>query len=291
MPWIQVKLQSTGANSERIEDTLLALGAVSVTLEDSADQPLFEPPPGATPLWNEVTYTGLFDSSVETGLVELALRNLLGDGTPIRFEALEDKNWEREWMKNYKPIPFGRRLWVCPSWLTPPDPDAVNMLLDPGLAFGTGTHPTTAMCLQWLDEHDVSGQVVMDFGCGSGILAIAAALLGARQVICVDNDPQALLATRENAARNRVEDRLTIYSPEQLPADTQVDLLLANILANPLIQLSGKLSGHIRSGGHVVLSGILEEQAGQVSDAYARSCTMDPPHQSGEWVRLHGIKH
>ena len=292
MPWIQLKLQSTGAHSEQIEDNLLALGAVSVTLEDSADQPLFEPPPGATPLWNDVTYTGLFDSEADMDLVEAALRNLLGDATPIRIEALEDKDWEREWMKDYQPIPFGKRLWVCPSWLTPPDPQAINMLLDPGLAFGTGTHPTTAMCLQWLDEHDVSGKTVMDFGCGSGILAIAAALLGAESIICVDNDPQALLATRENAARNKVENKLVIYTPEQLPADSQVDVMLANILAGPLIQLARKLAGHTRSGGDLVLSGILQEQANSVSQAYQQAaCNMDPPHQSGDWIRLHGIRY
>lgn len=292
MPWIQVKLQSTGSNSARIEDTLLTLGAVSVTLEDSADQPLFEPPPGATPLWNDVTYTGLFDADADMDLAATTLRNILGEDTPIRIEALEDKDWEREWMKDYKPIPFGQRLWVCPSWLTPPDPNAINMLLDPGLAFGTGTHPTTAMCLQWLDEHDVSGKTVMDFGCGSGILAIAAALLGASKVICIDNDPQALLATRENAARNQVEDKLIVFTPEQLPADTQVDIMLANILAGPLIQLSGKLAGHTHHGGDIVLSGILAEQAHSVRDAYVTAgCTMDPPTQSGDWIRLHGTRY
>lgn len=290
MPWIQLKLQSTGAHNDAIEDTLLELGAVSVTLEDSADQPLFEPPPGATPIWDDVTYTGLFDASTDMDLVEMALRNALGHDTPIRIEALEDKNWEREWMKSYKPIPFGSRLWVCPSWLTPPDPNAINMMLDPGLAFGTGTHPTTAMCLQWLDGHDVSGKVVMDFGCGSGILAIAAALLGAQKVICIDNDPQALLATRENAARNGVEGRLEVLAPEQLQPDVQVDVMLANILAGPLIQLAAKLSAHTRSGGDIVLSGILAEQAGSVSDAYAHWCDMEAPLQTDDWIRLYGRK-
>ena len=290
MPWIQLKLQSTGAHNDAIEDTLLELGAVSVTLEDSADQPLFEPPPGATPIWDDVTYTGLFDASTDMDLVEMALRNALGHDTPIRIEALEDKNWEREWMKSYKPIPFGSRLWVCPSWLTPPDPNAINMMLDPGLAFGTGTHPTTAMCLQWLDAHDICGKIVMDFGCGSGILAIAAALLGARKVICIDNDPQALLATRENAARNQVEDKLDVLTPEQLQPGTTVDIMLANILAGPLIQLAAKLSAHTRSGGDIVLSGILADQASSVSDAYAHWCGMEAPLQTDDWIRLHGHK-
>lgn len=290
MPWIQVKLQSTGKRSEQIEDLLLELGAVSVTLEDSADQPLFEPPPGATPMWDEITYTGLFDASADMDLVEMALRNELGADLPLRVEALEDKNWEREWMKNYKPIPFGKRLWVCPSWLTPPDPAAINMLLDPGLAFGTGTHPTTAMCLQWLDGHDVAGRTAIDFGCGSGILAIAAALLGATKIYCVDNDPQALLATRENAERNHVRDRLEILTPEQLHSNIQVDVMLANILAGPLVALSAKLAGHTKPGGSIVLSGILAEQADSVRDAYLPWFDMDAPTRTEDWIRLSGHK-
>ena len=290
MPWIQLKLQTTGKRTEQVEDLLLELGAVSVTLEDSADQPLFEPPPGATPIWNEVTLTGLFDSSSDMELVAVAVHNELGADLPLRIEALEDKDWEREWMKGYQPIPFGKRLWVCPSWLTPPDPNAVNMLLDPGLAFGTGTHPTTAMCLQWLDGHDVSGKTVMDFGCGSGILAIAAALLGAEKVICIDNDPQALLATRDNAARNHVEDKLVVLAPEQLNSDVQVDLMLANILAGPLISLAPKLCAHTRNGGDIVLSGILADQAESVSAAYTPWCQMSAPAQTEDWIRLHGIR-
>lgn len=290
MPWIQLKLQTTGDQTEKVEDLLLELGAVSVTLEDSADQPLFEPPPGATPIWNEVTLTGLFDSGSDMELVAAALRNELGTEIPLRIEALEDKDWEREWMKDYKPIPFGKRLWVCPSWLTPPDPNAINMLLDPGLAFGTGTHPTTAMCLQWLDGHDVGGKIAMDFGCGSGILAIAAALLGAEKIYCIDNDPQALLATRENAARNNVEDKLVVLAPEQLTDDIRVDLMLANILAGPLISLAPKLSAHTHSGGAIVLSGILAEQAAAVSAAYTPWFRMDAPLQTDDWIRLSGIK-
>ncbi|HVL01099.1 MAG TPA: 50S ribosomal protein L11 methyltransferase [Dongiaceae bacterium] len=290
MPWIQVKLQGTGTDNEQIEDLLLELGAVSVTLEDSADQPLFEPPPGATPMWDAITYTGLFDAATDMDLVEMALRNELGADLPVRVEALEDKNWEREWMKNYKPIPFGNRLWVCPSWLTPPDPNAVNMLLDPGLAFGTGTHPTTAMCLQWLDAHDVAGKVAMDFGCGSGILAIAAALLGATKIYCIDNDPQALLATRENAERNGVRDRIEILTPEQLKSDIQVDVMLANILAGPLVSLAPQLSAHTKPGGDIVLSGILAEQASSVSDAYTPWFDMNAPLQTEDWIRLSGQK-
>ncbi|MGC1508537.1 50S ribosomal protein L11 methyltransferase, partial [Ketobacter sp.] len=182
MPWIQIKLQSPGDQTGPIEDQLMGLGAVSVTLEDSADQPLLEPPPGATPIWDDTTISGLFEADADIELISAALKTSLGEDKPIRIDALEDKDWVREWMEAYQPIAFGQRLWVCPSWKTPPDPNAVNMMLDPGLAFGTGTHETTALCLGWLDSMELRDKSVIDYGCGSGILAIAAALLGADKV-------------------------------------------------------------------------------------------------------------
>jgi len=289
MPWIQIKLQTTGKKSPQVEDLLMGLGAVSVTLEDSKDQPLLEPPPGATPIWDDTTVTGLFETDVDPDLVCAALRSQLGADLPIRVEALEDKDWIREWMDSFEPIAFGKRLWVCPSWKTPLDPSAVNMMLDPGLAFGTGTHETTALCLRWLDSADLTGKVVVDYGCGSGILAIAAALLGASKVYCVDNDPQALMATRDNAARNNVADRLEVYPPGSLPA-INADVMLANILAGPLMSLSEHLSSLTNPGGHLVLSGILQDQAQAVSDTYAQWFSMDPPAIDGDWVRITGVK-
>lgn len=289
MPWIQIKLQTTGAHSASVEDQLVALGAVSVTLEDSADQPLLEPPPGATPIWDDTTLTGLFEADIDVDLVMAALKNALGN-IPIKVEALEDKDWIREWMDSFKPICFGERLWVCPSWLEPPQPQAVNMLLDPGLAFGTGTHETTSLCLKWLDSADVNGKTVVDYGCGSGILAIAAALLGAGKVICVDNDPQALIATKDNAGRNSVDHLIEVYTPETLPTAITAEITLANILAGPLMHLSERLAGLTQPGGHIVLSGILKEQSKQVSDTYQSRFIMAPETIEGDWVRLTGVK-
>lgn len=289
MPWIQVKLQTTGKRSSHIEDLLMSLGAVSVTLEDSKDQPLLEPPLGTTPIWDDTTLTGLFEADADIDLICVALHNELGADLPIKVEALEDKDWVREWMDSFEPIAFGQRLWVCPSWKTPPDENAVNMMLDPGLAFGTGTHETTALCLRWLDSADVAGKTVVDYGCGSGILAIAAALLGAKTVYCVDNDPQALLATKDNAARNHVTDKIQVFAPDAMP-DIKAELMLANILAGPLMSLSPRLAGLTHHAGQVVLSGILKDQAQAVSDTYQQWFDMDPATIDGDWVRLTGVK-
>ena len=289
MPWIQIKLQTTGKQSSHVEDLLMGLGSVSVTLEDSKDQPLLEPPPGATPIWDDTTVTGLFEADVDTDLICAALRSDLGSELPIKVEALEDKDWIREWMDSFEPIAFGKRLWVCPSWKTPVDAKAVNMMLDPGLAFGTGTHETTALCLRWLDGADVQDKIVVDYGCGSGILAIAAALLGAKTVYCVDNDPQALTATRDNAERNQVCDRIAVFPPGALP-QIQADIMLANILAGPLMSLSEHLAGLTKPQGRVVLSGILQDQANDVSATYQQWFNMEPATVDGDWVRLTGEK-
>ena len=289
MPWIQIKLQITGQQSSHVEDLLMGLGSVSVTLEDSKDQPLLEPPPGATPIWDETTVTGLFEADVDTDLICAAIRNDLGNDLPIKVEALEDKDWIREWMDSFEPISFGKRLWVCPSWKIPVDENAVNMMLDPGLAFGTGTHETTALCLRWLDGADLQDKIVVDYGCGSGILAIAAALLGAKTVYCVDNDPQALTATRDNAERNQVSDRIEVFPPGAMP-QIQADVMLANILAGPLMSLSEHLSSLTKAGGQVVLSGILCDQAADVSNTYQQWFNMEPAVIDGDWVRLSGEK-
>jgi ribosomal protein L11 methyltransferase len=201
---------------------------------------------------------------------------------------VEDKDWEREWMDDFRPLQFGSRLWIVPSWHQPPDPDAANLSLDPGLAFGTGTHPTTALCLEWLDGQDVGGQQVIDYGCGSGILGLAALLLGADHVTGVDTDQQALEASRENARRNEVdESRLDLYLPGDEPG-TVADVMLANILAQPLIGLAPHLAGKVKAGGHLVLSGILSSQAREVMAAYEPWFIMDEPEQREEWIRLTG---
>lgn len=212
-----------------------------------------------------------------------------GDLAKARVEILEDKDWEREWMENFHPMQFGQRLWICPSWRDVPDPEAVNVMLDPGLAFGTGTHPTTALCLTWLDGQELGGQTVIDYGCGSGILGIAALKLGAGRVIGVDIDPQAIEASRENAARNGVENGVELYLPADRP-QLQADVLVANILAGPLRELASDIASLVKPGGRLALSGILATQAEEVRAAYLPWFEMDAPVEQEEWVRLSGIR-
>ena len=288
MPWIQVSISATPSDYERIEDTLLSLGAQSVTLSDAADNPILEPQPGDTPLWQQAIITGLFDDSmpVET-LCEHIKQKLGDDALNIETTMLADQDWTRTWMDSFKPMQFGRRLWVCPKHLEPPEPSAVNLMLDPGLAFGTGTHPTTALCLHWLDAH-MHHTRVLDYGCGSGILAIAALLLGAEQADCVDIDPQALQATRDNAEANGVVEKISTCKPEQLEAGARYDLVLANILSGPLTQLAPELSSHCTNGGEIVLSGILADQADEVRNAYNAYFDMTTTETLDDWVLLHG---
>jgi ribosomal protein L11 methyltransferase len=193
-------------------------------------------------------------------------------------------------MEDYKPMRFGRRVWIVPSWCDAPEPDAVNILLDPGLAFGTGTHPTTALCMAWLDGQDIQDKTVLDYGCGSGILGVAAAKLGARRVTAIDIDPQALLATRSNAERNEVSETIITGLPRALSADERFDLVVANILAGPLVELAPIICQALRPGGMLALSGILQEQAATVREAYAAYCDMDDTVIEGDWIRLSGRK-
>ncbi len=292
MPWIQLKLHTSPENAESISDLLSELGASAVTFEDALDQPIFEPDPGETKLWNNTRITGLFEADYDMDFVQAELRKKLADPDSYRINInpLEDKDWERAWMDNFKPIRCGDRLWICPSWHTPSDENAVNVMLDPGLAFGTGTHPTTSLCLQWLDANPPSNQSVIDFGCGSGILAIAAALLGANHVEAVDHDPQAILATRDNAEKNNVSAQISTYLPKEFSGAAPVDLMLANILANPLLELAPQLAGLVKPGGHIVLSGILKEQADEVLQRYQEWFDMNPATTQEDWVRLDGIK-
>ncbi|MDQ2696137.1 MAG: 50S ribosomal protein L11 methyltransferase [Pseudomonadota bacterium] len=274
-----------------MEDALLAAGAVAVTLEDAADQPVLEPPPGETPLWRQTRVTGLFEPHTDIEVVKRRLCRQLGDAAlpECRQRALEARDWVRAWMDNFHPMRFGRRLWVCPSHQPPPDPAAVNVLLDPGLAFGSGTHPTTALCLEWLDAAPLDGKTVIDYGCGSGILAIAAARLGAARVAAVDIDPQALIACDDNAAANAVADRIALSLPDQL-AVTAADVLLANILAGPLMLLAPHFSTLLGGGGTVVLSGILETQAGAVQAAFAPWFDFAAPRRREGWVLLEAAR-
>ncbi len=291
MPWLQLSFDAAHYDPEWLSDQLSAAGAVSVSLQDAADQPVYEPPPGATPLWSQTRVVGLFAADTDLAEVQAVLRGALArDDLPgCLIETLEDRDWVRAWMDDFHPMRFGARLWVCPSNQSPPEPQAVNILLDPGLAFGTGTHPTTALCLQWLDAHAPRGARVIDYGCGSGILAIAAALLGAHDVRAVDIDPQALLATTQNAQANAVTAGIHVHAPEQLPL-RHYDLILANILAAPLQGLAVRFAGLLRPGGAVVLAGLLEAQADAVAQAYAPWFDLEPKTVQAGWARLVGLR-
>ena len=292
MPWLQLRLAIAPEQAPDLEDALLGVGAVSVTFMDAEDQPIFEPDLGTTPLWSKTHLLALFEEDVDEANLLAHLQLLAGGTLPEhQLERIEDQDWERSWMDNFQPMRFGRRLWIVPSWHAAPEPDAVNLLLDPGLAFGTGTHPTTALCLEWLDAQDLRNQQVLDFGCGSGILAIAALLLGARQAVGTDIDNQALEASRDNAGRNGIDpERFPLYLPEALPAG-QADVVVANILAGPLVALAPQITAQVRPGGRLALSGVLAEQAEEVRNAYSEAFTLDPTAEKDGWVRISGVRH
>lgn len=291
MPWLQLRLAITPEQAEPMEDLLLGLGAVSVTFMDAEDQPIFEPDLGTTPLWQHTHLLALFEADTERQPLLDLLQQLWQQPLPeYQFEDIADQDWERSWMDNFQPMRFGQRLWIVPSWHEAPDSQAVNLLLDPGLAFGTGTHPTTALCLEWLDGQDVRGLNAIDFGCGSGILAIAALLLGAERVTGTDIDPQALEASRDNAQRNGIADeRFPLYLPEAMPAEP-ADLLLANILAGPLVSLAPQLISLVRPGGRIALSGILAEQSEEILAAYRDAFELDPVAEKDGWIRVTGVR-
>lgn len=291
MPWIQLTFHVDPDKAENLSDLLSELGATAVTMQDGADQPLYEPPPGATPLWNQTCVSGLFSDSCDVEQLKSTLTERLSPEPLPHWHAstIEDQDWERAWMDDFQPMQFGERLWIVPSWYEPPVPDAVNILLDPGLAFGSGTHPTTRLCLEWLDREAISDKVVIDYGCGSGILAIAAAKLGAERVIAIDNDPQALLATRNNAERNGVAGKLDTFLPGSAPS-LNADIMIANILAGPLVELAPILTALLKNGGRIALSGILPEQADDVLAAYVEAFEMRPAIEHDGWVRLEGTR-
>ena len=290
MAWIQIRLNSTDRKAEQISDYLEEIGAVSVTFMDSQDTPIFEPLPGETRLWGNTDVVALFDAETDmTHILSLLQQEKhLDESTAYKIEQIEDKDWEREWMDNFHPMRFGKRLWICPSWREVPDPDAVNVMLDPGLAFGTGTHPTTALCLEWLDSLDLRGKTVIDFGCGSGILAIAALKLGAQSAVGIDIDPQAILASRNNAEQNGVADRLQLFLSDEKPSELKADVVVANILAGPLKELYPLISQLVKPHGVLGLSGILTTQAKSVCETYRQSFNLDAVQEREEWCRITG---
>ncbi|MDG0970143.1 MAG: 50S ribosomal protein L11 methyltransferase [Porticoccaceae bacterium] len=291
MQWIQLIIDCSPERSAEAEAAVLALGALSVTLQDAADQPILEPAVGETPLWDACVMTALFPSGTDTESIDARLTSHLPATISKRWEQLEDKDWSQEWKQHFQPLQCGQRLWICPSWIEAPDPNAVNLSLDPGLAFGTGSHPTTHLCLKWLDSQNLSGKTVIDYGCGSGILGIAALLLGAKNVIAVDNDPQALLASRDNAVRNNIVDkRLQTFLPEELPHTLTADVVVANILAAPLIQLAPKLCDITKPSGLLCLAGLLDSQIDAVAKPYTSNFTFFTPIIESEWAQLSAKK-
>lgn len=291
MPWIQLTLRTSEARAERLGNALQKAGALAVTYADAEDAPVLEPLPGETPIWPNTRVTALFEAGTDLAPLHQALHPHLteSEASSWRVEELADQVWERAWLDHFHAQRYGRRLWICPQGETPDQRDAVVVHLDPGLAFGTGTHPTTAMCLEWLDGADMNGKRVVDFGCGSGILAVAAARLGARSVRATDIDPQALLATRQNAADNGVSDRIHATLPDALDS-TPADIVLANILAGPLVELAPTLISLTRPGGELVLSGLLAPQSDEVKNAYQRAIEWRDARTREEWVCLHGIR-
>lgn len=290
MAWVQISFVITPSQAAIAEQLLDALGAASITFTDAADEPIFEPDLSTTPLWQQSRCTGLFNSEQNISDVAEQCQKLLKlAANNLNIESLEDRDWERAWLDDFKPMLFGEQLCICPTAFEP-QADRLNIMLDPGLAFGTGTHPTTRLCLEWLDKHadNVRNKQLVDYGCGSGILAIAAALLGASHIDGVDIDPQAITSTDDNAGRNQVSEKIDGFLPATFKPTQQYDLVLANILANPLIDLASLLCGYLKPQGHIVLSGILEEQAEQVLAAYRPYIDFTPTATHNGWVCLSG---
>jgi len=291
MAWLQLIIDTDSTHASALGDWLEFQGAQAVTLTDGKDTPMYEPKPGEVLLWPDTRVVGLFDTNDDVnGLIQqLRSSSLFNPKDKYKVEQLEDKDWIREWMDSFHPMQFGKRLWICPSWRDIPDPDAVNVLLDPGLAFGTGTHPTTALCLEWLDSLTINNASVVDFGCGSGILGVAALKLGATNCVGIDIDPQALIATESNASRNGVAEAFSVFLPDDSPK-LEADIVVANILSGPLLELREVITNLCKPGGKLVLSGILAEQVEKIETAYAADFTLEESKVLGEWARVSGVK-
>lgn len=290
MPWLALELTADRDDYVAVEAALETAGALSLTLMDSADVPILEPGVGETPMWPTISFEALFDADTDPAALLDALMDDLGTLKPqqIRFRWVEDQDWERAWLDRFKPMRFGQRLWIVPTGFATPPAAQVVLKLDPGLAFGTGTHPTTELCLRWLDGLNWSKQTLLDYGSGSGVLAVAALLLGAGATTAVDNDPQALLASGANAERNEVQAHLRVQGIDA-PLGCY-DRLVANILASPLIDLAPTLMAALKAGGEFALSGILSEQAQWVERAYLPFAKSIAATELDGWIRLDGIR-
>ena len=291
MSWLELSVRVTRENAPLVESLLQNEAVLALTLTDDADDPVLEPGVGETPLWPSVCVTALFAGDTPVEPLKRMLGLVPGVDRPLQvnFRKFEDQQWERVCLDRFKPMQFGSDLWIVPGEGQAPSGALHVLRLDPGLAFGTGTHPTTQLCLEWVDSHDFGGELVVDYGCGSGVLGISAAIKGASAVVCVDNDPQALTATRDNALRNGVQHVIESFAPEQFKAQS-ADVVLANILAGPLIELAPCLSAALRPGGALVLSGLLEEQAEEVKYVYAAGFSDLQSRSMDGWALLTGKK-
>ncbi|SMN00231.1 Ribosomal protein L11 methyltransferase [uncultured Candidatus Thioglobus sp.] len=291
MDWMQLTLQTNKKNADFVSEILMGLDSVSVTFSDTNDEAIFEPKVGETPLWEGVTVTALFDIDVEQAYICNTLKQICNIDE-VSFALLKDRVWEDECKKDFHTMQFGQRLWICPSWedASKLPADAVVIDMDPGLAFGTGTHQTTDLCLQYLDENPPINQTVIDYGSGSGILAIAAIKLGASQAICVDNDPQAVTATLNNIKNNKIESQISALHTDDEGGLSKADLLIANILATPLVGLCAHFSSLVKTGGKLVLSGILQEQIEMILAAYGKYFSALEVMQKDDWCRVEGVR-
>jgi len=291
MDWMQLTLNTSKDKADFVSEVLMGLGSDSITFSDTQDDAIFEPPVGETPLWQNTTITALFDLSVDQLHVEQMLKQIC-DIETFEFSLLKNKVWEDECKKDFHPMRFGQNIWICPSWEDSSSlpKDAVIIDMDPGLAFGTGTHQTTDLCLNFLDENPPKELSVIDYGSGTGILAIAAAKLGATDVVAIDNDPQAVIATINNVKTNQVESQIKVLHTDDEGVLEKADLLIANILANPLLGLAQHFSTLVKTGGTIALSGILETQLEMVVGAYSDYFSELTVKQKGDWCRVSGVR-
>ncbi len=293
MAWHQISVITGEDAAPKVADFFSDIGAVSVTYMDAEDEPVYEPAIGETKIWSQTRVIALYELTADPARIKAQAFERFQQGTlnDWECEAIEDQVWERAWMEHYRPMKFADKLWVCPTGQEQQEENTVCLILDPGLAFGTGTHPTTALCLEWLASNDLTGKTVIDYGCGSGILAIAAVLLGAKEAYAIDIDPQAVTATINNSEKNQVEDKIiSCLAGQFMAAPVEADVVLANILAKPLIEMSGQITGLLLEKGELVLSGILAEQAQSVVDAYQPFIGLDENVQQEDWIRLTGVK-
>jgi ribosomal protein L11 methyltransferase len=289
MIWKQISFEVKKSETDLVSEVLMGLGSLSITYSDALDDAIYEPPVGQTPLWDNVKVNALFSSEVNQKSIETSISDICNI-VVIDTVTLKDRVWEEECQKDFPSMRFGKRLWVCPSWDTESilSNDSIVIHMDPGLAFGTGTHQTTSLCLEYLDSNPPKNLHVIDFGCGTGILAIAAAKFGAKSVIAIDNDPQAVLSSKENVAKNKCENTITTIHSINQGNDRKCDLLIANILANPLVELEPLFSDLVHTNGMLLLSGILKEQVDRVVKCYSINFSNIEVANKGEWFRISG---